>query len=618
MAAEHRHEMNPAHVGEAMTTGDPVGLLRDLEASGRFVRDNGLGRIFHPGRGKVSYREAVRENSLHILIDGNHVSAHIDGISPLVFADDGTPHYSLIRAVRYSLRRAVVHNLTTLADVAWRLARGHWNEHRCAFHCERIDLDDATVESFLSEPSHEPAACDAAVSPATEVGHELRLVPFNVVDEAVHLLDTHAAPWSIQLEARVAGNLDEDRLRTALLEALRRHPMACARKVAAPRTRTFDEWEITRDADVDPLVVTECPDGAALDAAREELQSTAVSLATSPPFRARLARSPDGDLLMLNLNHAATDGFGALRLLRSVARAYSGVADPLPDHDPLEDRTLPVRLAEAERFPRLRRFLALAERLRDLVVPPARIAPAGARPASGDAGYGFHHARLGAQETRSLINHEHPGSVNDLLVAALHLTVEDWNVRRGAACGRVAVLVPANLRPPRWREEVVGNFSLPARVTTRPEDRATPAAALAAVTAQTSRKKRTGMGTALLQLLDQSRRLPLWAKRAGIAALDLSGNRFVDTALLSNLGSVEPPSFGDEAGETTEMWFSAPGRMPLGVSVGALTVSGRLHLAFRYDRRLLDAAAAHQFAEGYLARLDELVAFNPTEASTAA
>lgn len=624
-------EQCAAPAGDSVMTGDPVGLLRDLEASGRFVRDTGLGRIFHPGKGKISYRQAVRENSLHILIDGNRVSAHIDSISPLVFEDDGTAHYSLVRAFRYSFSRVVVHNLASFVDTLWRVASGDWNQHRCEFHCERVDLDETPVENFIDareavsgegceptdrhEPSHSHTTEDEAsgAQHPPESGEQPRRLPFNVIDQAINLLDTQAAPWSVQLEARVTGSLDEGRLRTALDEALRRHPMARARKVAGRRTRAFHHWEIPPAADVDPLDVAECPDDAALDAARAQLQSIGVPLDVSPPLRARLARSPEGDVLMLNLNHAATDGFGGLRLLYSIARAYSGVEDPLPPHETLEGRTLPIRLAKAERFSRLRRCLALAERLRDLVSPPARLAPQRAGGAH-DTGYGFHHVRLSAEETQAIVDSDRPGSVNDVLVAALHLTIAAWNARHGASCGRIAVLVPANLRPPRWREEVVGNFSLPARIATGSAERTTPTAALHAVTGQTSRKKRTGMGTALLQLLAVSQRLPLWAKQAGIAAIDLTGGRFVDTAILSNLGSVdEPPSFDEEAGGTEDLWFSAPGRMPLGLSLGVLTVSGRLHLVFRYDRRLFGDAAGEEFADAYLEQLRGTVsAFTPS------
>lgn len=437
---------------------------------------------------------------------------------------------------------------------------------------------------------------------ATAPGESWSL-PFNVIDEVVHLLDTEAAPWSIQLEVRVTGTLDETRLRSALREALCRHPMARARKAASRRTRHRDYWEIPPAPDVDPLRVLDCPDAATLDTARARLQSMAVPLVESPPLRALLAHHPDGDVLMLNLNHAATDGFGGLRLLRSVARAYNGAADPLPDLDLTAERDLVARLAP-DGLTRARRYLALVEKLRDVVAAPARLAP---ERASDVPGYGFHQLRLDVDETQRLVQGERPGSVNDALLAALHLAIADWNGRHGAACRRVAVLVPSNLRPSAWRDEAVGNFSLPARISTSSRQRTTPAAALHAVTAQTARKKRSGMGTGLLELLGRSHLLPLWAKQVLVALIPLGGNRLVDTAILSNLGRLDdPPWFGDEAGETIEAWFSAPARMPLGLSIGAVTVSGCLHLAFRYRHRQFGAEAAGRFAECYLTHLRAL------------
>ncbi len=163
---------------------------------------------------------------------------------------------------------------------------------------------------------------------------------------------------------------------------------------------------------------------------------------------------------------------------------------------------------------------------------------------------------------------------------------------------------PANLRPAEWRNDVVGNFSLPARVTTTRRSRDNATTTLAAVTAQTARKKKSGMGTALIELLGRSRLLPLWVKQVMVMLLPVTGNRLVDTAMLSNLGSLDDvPSFGGEAGAVSEVWFSPPARMPLGLTIGAVTMSGRLHLSFRYRLRLFGPEAARRFADRYL---DEL------------
>jgi hypothetical protein len=47
--------------------------------------------------------------------------------------------------------------------------------------------------------------------------------------------------------------------------------------------------------------------------------------------------------------------------------------------------------------------------------------------------------------------------------------------------------------------------------------------------------------------------------------------------------------------------------MPLGLTVGAVTLNGRLHLALRYRHRLFDANAAGLFADTLVAQVVDLV-----------
>lgn len=584
--------MTDEHQAHKLTPRTQREFLRGLEATGRFRRDRGIGRIFHPGM--VSLREVVPENSLHILIGGNRVCAHIDRFSPLAPVRGGSSGYSAWRTA--------LHNLSGMARDAGRVFGGHRGDGRCEPACEWVDVDDALIERFMRACAEdaETAALDGPLRELVRTnGGGVRRVPFNVVDEIVDLLDSDEEPWSVQLEARVDGRLDDELMRRAVLEALTRHPMGRARKVRSPQARNRSFWDIGQAADVDPVRVLVCGDDAEVAAAREQLQSMRAPLSTSPPLRVWLVHAPGGDVVMLNLHHAAADGFGALRFLRSVARAYAGDPDPLPDVDLFVDRDLSGNVPAAGLRTRLRRYLALGERLRDLIVPPARLARSQGR---AEPGYGIHHVHLDAEETRRVVALDHRGSVNDVLLAALHLAIAAWNARHGVPCRRISVLVPSNLRPPHLREEIMANFSVPARISTTAVQRTSPGATLRAVSAQTTRKKRTGMGTGLLELLNRSWLLPLSAKER-LVDLPMLGDRLTDTAVLSNLGNVEePPSFGAGT-DPTGLWFSAPARMPLGLSVGAVTVAGRLQLAFRYRHPQFDADAARRFAECYL---DEL------------
>ncbi|MGI8984534.1 MAG: condensation domain-containing protein [Acidimicrobiales bacterium] len=424
-------------------------------------------------------------------------------------------------------------------------------------------------------------------------------VPFNSIDEAVHLLDTPAEPWSIQLEVRVSGALDEARLRAAVPAGLARHPMARAKLLPARRTDTRWTWAISGTPDVDPLKVVDCADDAELAAQRSALHSLSVPLAESPPLRLRLARHPLGDVLMVNANHAAFDGFGTLQVLRSIAKAYVEEDEPGPTVELSAARDVD-RLTRADgAADRARRLRALADKARDLAVPPARLAPQGG---SDRPGYGIH--QLSVPRLRSPAG----ATVNDLLLAALNVAIAGWNTEQGTRCRRIGVLMPVNLRPPEWRSEVVTNFVSESRVSTTPAHRRSSQKLLDAISAQTRRIK-AGEGAALMEILARTARFPLWIKQPLSPFIWMTGNRLVDTAVLSNLGAVDTddlPRFGREAGDVVGLWFSAPARMPCGLSLGAVTAAGALHLAFRYRYPLWGPAAAADFADRFLTELGVL------------
>ena len=534
LAGHHGSDgVGTASAATAPTVSDPVALLRHLEVSGHLHRDSGLGRLFH--RGMVSLREDVPTDSLHVVVEGNRVAAHVDGVSPLAVRSQGPS--------RYSVRRAVTHNLAGMFRDLVGLLRGRQGEQRCELNCEWV-----SSEAKSSTPQED------------------------------QLLDPKASAWSVQMEARIAGALDEARLRLALNVVLGRHTLQR-----------------------DPLEVVDCQDDRGLDAARARLQSRVLAVTESPPFHVYLARHPAGDVLMLNLNHAAGDGFAALQVLHSIARAYAADTEPEAPLDFLASQDVPVQPAAAvvSFWPRFHK--RAVEWLADMLARPARLA---ADQPGDQPGYGFHLVELSAEETRPALDVKRSRTSTDLLLAALHRAIGDWNLQHDTPARGIGVLVAANLRPADWRKDAVGNFSVTARLSTRRRDRADSASALKAITAQTHRNKRTRTGLALIAALERAGMLALWAKQSIVVLQPLTAHHLVDTALLCDLGWLdEAPSFGPEAGETVDLWFSTPARSPLSLCLGAVTVGGRLHLTFRYPHRLFGADAARRFADCYLDHL---------------
>jgi NRPS condensation-like uncharacterized protein len=417
--------------------------------------------------------------------------------------------------------------------------------------------------------------------------------PLNVLDELYLHLDREDEPWTVHVEIRVDGPIELTRLEAAVREAAGRHPLARAQLAPSRGIDLHYAWLIADQlGDIDLREVS-CRDSGELDRAREALLDQAPSLQRPGPFSVLLAHTADGDVIVLNLHHAAGDGLAALRLLGSFARAYAGEDDPLPPVDPLQVRDVAALAAPGSVTERLERARAGLEYLARGVAAPTRIAPVGA---DNRPGYGFAFTAFEPPEVERLVALRHDGAtLNDVLLGGLATTVNLWNMQHGASGGTIYLMMPINLRPAAWRQEIIGNFASYVSVQVDSGYDTTLDAAIQAAASSTQRIKQGGIAGLIIDLFGAPTLLPTGIKRRLQDLLPLTGNVLVDTAVLSNLGRIDSvPHLGD-AGMVRELWFSPPGRMPLGASFGAATLDGRLLITLRYRHPLLDAAAADQF-----------------------
>jgi NRPS condensation-like uncharacterized protein len=418
----------------------------------------------------------------------------------------------------------------------------------------------------------------------------LESVPLNRLDELFLTLDHGGEPWNVHFEVRRAGELDPDRLADAIREAALRHPLARARLADWRYSDRGWRWDIAGSLVDVPLRVVACADEAALSAERARLLSRSPSLDAPPPFEMLLAHGPAGDTVVLNLHHAAGDGVSAERLMRSILRAYDGVDDPVPSLDPLAVRNVSGLAGTASLADGVVRICALARHAARGWVPPARLAVDG----GGDRpGYGVEPLAFSRAETDA-VRSRRTGetTVNDVLLAALAVAVRRWNAEHGRTALRVTMSMPVNLRPDEWRTEVVGNFASYVTLSSGIADdfRCT----LEGIGRQTRAVKRDGLAGLVVDLLAGPSLMRIAAKRRLPDLLALSGDAAVDTVSLSNLGT--PAPLGDDV---DAVWFSPPGRMPLGAALGFVTHDDRLHLALRYRHAQFDATAAGAFVRLY-------------------
>ncbi|MGH9225142.1 MAG: hypothetical protein ACRD2W_15485 [Acidimicrobiales bacterium] len=434
-----------------------------------------------------------------------------------------------------------------------------------------------------------------------KVGGAVSRTPFTVVDETLLRCDRAEEPQTVQLEVRVAGSVDARRLGDAVKDAVARHPMARVSKATRRRLLSPPLWEIHDPAALDVervLSVAEAQTDTAMGRLRDAFYSQGVDVSCPPPFRLTLVARPGGDTILFTFNHAAADGIGALRLLQSVANSYAG----RPHLAPVDDVAL--RHPVVPRAPKRQddrptdhhRSRPPGRPARPAFPRPSLIA---ASPAAFGPGYRFHQSVVPGLSLASSHPTE-PGpriTVNDLLVASLHQSISEWNSGRGVPCERVLVLLPVSMRPEALRLEIVGNCLSSSIVATDPDDRREPQRLLRTVVAQTLAAKAGGAATPY--------RRPAWARQVfpllmPVLSLPVLRRRWQTAAVVSNVGTVDGVlSFGpldSDSGRITECWAAAPNFMPMGLSVGAATVDGRLCLALRCRRALFDAEDAAAFA----------------------
>jgi NRPS condensation-like uncharacterized protein len=465
---------------------------------------------------------------------------------------------------------------------------------------------------------------------------------FSVVDELTCYLDSPAEPANIHLEAWLTGHLDVERLRHAVAAVMAAQPLARARRVTGGWWRTSYIWTVPPEADCDPVSVTSWQAEPELDAARAGFLTTAPLLDQSPPFRLLLARGTGLDSLILNANHAAFDGRSCLALMRMIADAYGAAAYSAGAYGAEVYSAAAYSAAAysaaaysagaygADVYGAAANCVGLDRGTGGSVAQPDpaparpaspvtapgmpsqdrtwRVARIAARPADRHApGYGFRLLdwpgvpvplrREAGQQSRA--------TVNDLLVAALIETIARWNAALRRPPRPIRITIPVDVRPS-GRDDELGNKSALCTVTMRPND--ADADRVTVVSAQTQQaKQRPGRMVGGAQSVLAKTPLPTPVKRrllrAGVRCL---GSLTCDTSLLSNLGNVtDPLRFGHLTAE--RIWFSTFAHMPRGLSLGAITVGGRLQLCFRYRLALLDDAAAAEFADIYTKALASLM-----------
>lgn len=440
---------------------------------------------------------------------------------------------------------------------------------------------------------------------------------FAVADELTCYYDRPAEPANVHLEVMVSGKLDPAAISASVSAVLASQPRIMARRRPA-RWRRGYHWEFPVPLGTEPVLLADYAGQEDLDRQRDAFLSCSPSLDAAPPLRFLLASGPDGDHLILNAHHAAFDGLSCLRLMREVASRYgsllssgqappSAPAAPLPAPAP-EATSRGSRSANPPLNPGWRHGTAKgsagempAGGVRGLT-RSARVAP-GSAAGARLPGYGAHLVTWDGLTVIDSLRRDGV-SVNDLLIAALMMTISEWNRARGGG-DLIKITMPVGDKAQAGPDGLWANMSRLTTIAATVPAEARPADVIADVASQTmAAKEHTG------PQLDRASRalaaapLPVTVKNMLLrSALRVAGPLFCDTSLVSNLGVAGKLAFGATPAE--QVWFSTSAHMPRGLSLGAVTAGGALRLTFRYRRALMSGSDAAEFGAMYAKALDQ-------------
>ena len=446
----------------------------------------------------------------------------------------------------------------------------------------------------------------------------LRLAAF---EEYMFLDDRPDQPMTGVLAMRFRGTFDRPAFEAALDDALRRNPLFWAlvdarrRKpcwIAAPAGRPPLEWQ-------PPHVPLDCPNAEALDLRRE------------PGFRMWIQQGGEQATLTFLGHHAVADAIGMTQFLGDVLAGYAvrrsshlpPRALPAPMPQRLGERGLfrqsapqPVSAWAATRFLAREAVKWFGRRALPLEAPRSAAAADEADPFPGIHVHTFDVAQTNGLRDRAA---RQGGTLNDLLLRDLFVTMRAWNDQsgtaggqRGNASGWLRIAMPTNLREPLDQYMPAANKMSYAFLTRRPaacDDRGT---LLAGLRAETAAIKHWRLSRTFVHGLETLLRVP------GAMRWILSGRRCLATAVLSNLG--DPgwhfwTDFPRQDGLLTmgdvslrEFIASPPLRALTRACFLAVRYADRLTISLRCDRHLFRPADARRLLALYIDQLGQTLA----------
>ncbi|MDM7999221.1 MAG: condensation domain-containing protein [Dehalococcoidia bacterium] len=411
------------------------------------------------------------------------------------------------------------------------------------------------------------------------------------------------------------GEPDVERLRGAILSAMRAHPELMTTLCGGPlqHHRRVCSDVMGEVLEVQDLVSSHTQQGSTQVDARalyeeriHEWINRRLDVRKDFPFRVLLVKRAPGDcVLVFTFHHSAVDGVRAVRILNDVISRYHNrppddcLAPPAvrPDSDELLWEAKAERARTKNFYREMLSHLAYFVLINPLFHPARIFHDKSRRPGE----VAFCSARIAPAEFQQLKAKSNSvgGTVNDILMAVCFRSIDRWNRRHGKRTRKISFLVPIDVGSPDLNGIISNQISY-ISFSTSAKDRTDPAGLLRKISRKRSYmlKERRGNTYSIIYFASVLRLLPLAAIE--VFAKYVLFPLYADTVICTNPGIVRLSDCGDEpieGGNFKVVDFEA---VPfvfagMGMNICVATFNGSLGIYIAYDTGLFSKEKAEEF-----------------------
>ncbi len=427
-------------------------------------------------------------------------------------------------------------------------------------------------------------------------------VPLSIWDKLGLRFDFPDDPNTIYCEFQGNGVFDKNKLEESWRKVQVRTPLLSSKLVKeSKRFRSHLYWSET-DSNF-PITWLHYENIQELEVLRNQISSKQVD-PTRGSCELFVTLGKGSFSLLLMAHHAAFDGVSCIAILKSLCECYSG--------DPNWESALfhiSNELKVGQQGNGGKNIASKNPKNRSLKYLPFihKVTRIHRTVSSNIPGYSVVNRSLSQSEFEIVSKRRkiYNATVNDLLLMAFNNAIDKWNNSNKSETDLTLITMPINLRPESGRYLGIGNFTAAVPIGSNLSDRVNSVQLLNAISAQTSTFKATPASPIFQMINEILSRPPL--VNLILAAYNPLGNKYVHSAILSNLGRIQEVLVLGASSKVNHIYFSTAGRMPRGVAIGAIGYDSSIDLTLRYRNAQFEKGDALHFLDLFV---DALIAWD--------